>query len=618
MSASASKMPHQNRENTVEPIQQNTRQVLARDEQRKSGLGRWWFASDICPLLAGTLGPLATGFTVCSLTGGWTSIIISDTDGEYVQTETNQSWVIALNAVCLCLGLISNGLSLIPRWTLSAFVVCAIGLSIQCFGLAGLLIAVYFSIQPHKWSTKTKFTQAYYYAIFSSTFSFTTLLCVVLHGLGVVRKYYAKQAKMDINQTALFRQSISLTVYLLLGSAIFACIEGWAFLDALFWAEFTLLTIGLGGEVTTKTTLGRILLLPYAILGLVLVALLVISVQKLMRGGRLHITNQLTERYLKQLQKTLTRDGGPMCPMSNEYTFNLIRRIGPEAEKTCSRIVVTISITATLIILLGGAVVFKIAEADQHWTYGASCYFAYTSLLTIGYGDYVPTSEAGKSFFVVWSLLAVPTLTIVINNSVAALWGTYRSLLLLSLRLFRGRPCQAINTKQPIRREAYTWNSNVPSARKNIDSLESGPMNVAQQALTCVEQDEPSENSRNLTNDACRAALRLHCYLLAEALRNAILDTISEPQKRYTYEKWRNHVHLLRRPTDLAEEQRDRKGRFRTFVEMQQSSTILPRTEAIQWVAQKSPLLCNSEPEWISLMLSSRLTELLCRMDPED
>ncbi|KAF1977624.1 voltage-gated potassium channel, partial [Bimuria novae-zelandiae CBS 107.79] len=288
------------------------------------------------------------------------------------------------------------------------------GLSIQCFGLAGLLIAAHFSTQPQKWSTKTKFTQAYYYAIFSSALSFTTLLSVVLHGLGVIRKYYAKQTKWDTNQRALFRQSISLTLYLLIGSVIFARIEGWAFLDALFWAEFTLLTIGLGGEFTTKTTLGRTLLLPYAILGMVLVALLVISVRKLMKGGRLHFTNQLTERYLKQLRETLTRDGGPVYPMSNEYTFNLIRRIGPKAEKRCSRIALSISVTATLIILLGGAAIFEIAEADQGWTYGTSCYFAYISLLTIGYGDYVPTSEAGKSFFVVWSLLAVPILTIVI------------------------------------------------------------------------------------------------------------------------------------------------------------------------------------------------------------
>jgi potassium channel subfamily K len=36
--------------------------------------------------------------------------------------------------------------------------------------------------------------------------------------------------------------------------------------------------------------------------------------------------------------------------------------------------------------------------------------------LTIGYGDLCPKSNCGKTFFVIWSLLAVPSLTILISN----------------------------------------------------------------------------------------------------------------------------------------------------------------------------------------------------------
>lgn len=52
----------------------------------------------------------------------------------------------------------------------------------------------------------------------------------------------------------------------------------------------------------------------------------------------------------------------------------------------------------------------------QDWTYFESMYFAYTSLLTIGYGDFSPISNSGKPFFVFWSLLAVPSLTILISD----------------------------------------------------------------------------------------------------------------------------------------------------------------------------------------------------------
>lgn len=59
---------------------------------------------------------------------------------------------------------------------------------------------------------------------------------------------------------------------------------------------------------------------------------------------------------------------------------------------------------------------FYKAEKNQQWTYFQSLYFAYTSLLTIGYGDFQPISNSGKPFFVFWSLLAVPTLTILISD----------------------------------------------------------------------------------------------------------------------------------------------------------------------------------------------------------
>jgi potassium channel subfamily K, other eukaryote len=60
--------------------------------------------------------------------------------------------------------------------------------------------------------------------------------------------------------------------------------------------------------------------------------------------------------------------------------------------------------------------VFEHAEHDQDWSYFESLYFSYTTLLTIGYGDFEPMSNSGKPFFVFWSLLAVPTLTILISD----------------------------------------------------------------------------------------------------------------------------------------------------------------------------------------------------------
>jgi potassium channel subfamily K len=465
-------------------------------------------------------------------------------------------------------------------------------------------------MEPTESPGKSDFSQAYYYAIFSSALSFTAMLCVLLHGLGVIRKYYTPQPEWSPIQRALFRQSIALTVYLLIGAIIFAAIEGWAFLNALFWADFTLLTIGLGGEFTPKTIFGRALTLPYTTLGIVWVALLVVSVRKLMNRAHLRVTTQLTERRLNQLQATLvnaTRERGPMI---NKHTFNQIRRIETRAEITCKLIVLTASVIAALLILLGGAAVFKLAEAYQGWTYGSSCYFAYISLLTVGYGDYIPSSEIGKSFFVLWSLLAVPTLTIFINNSVDALYGSCDSLLSPFQRFLQCRRCQPQRIQQSVQRTADTT---APSAEKDIENMGSGGACISQQMLSHFKNDGPSQNSRNMSNNTSRLNRRLHCCLLAQELRNILLDMKSQGSKKYTYEEWCYYVNLLGPFTEyqgqnnVAEESHDYKGKSKIYTELPNSSSFPPTSEAIQWVSQKSPLLCSNESEWLSMRLSSRL-----------
>ena len=43
-------------------------------------------------------------------------------------------------------------------------------------------------------------------------------------------------------------------------------------------------------------------------------------------------------------------------------------------------------------------------------------YSSYISLLTIGYGDLSPKTNPGRCFFVIWSLISVPTMTILVSD----------------------------------------------------------------------------------------------------------------------------------------------------------------------------------------------------------
>lgn len=96
--------------------------------------------------------------------------------------------------------------------------------------------------------------------------------------------------------------------------------------------------------------------------------------------------------------------------------FELMRKIQEEAVTRRRWTSLIISGSTWFVLWFAGAAIFQAAEYGQNWSYFGSLYFSYTSLLTIGYGDFYPQSNSGKSFFVFWSLLAVPSLTILISN----------------------------------------------------------------------------------------------------------------------------------------------------------------------------------------------------------
>jgi potassium channel subfamily K len=76
-------------------------------------------------------------------------------------------------------------------------------------------------------------------------------------------------------------QTISFCLYLALGGGVFCEIENWGFADGLYWADYTLLTIGLGTDFPLTETLSRMLLVPYAAFGITLIGLVVSSVRGL-------------------------------------------------------------------------------------------------------------------------------------------------------------------------------------------------------------------------------------------------------------------------------------------------------------------------------------------------
>lgn len=400
----------------------------------------WWFASTGCPLLAATFGPIASAFSVCALVYHWREYIPPGTQEASGLTIADPKWLLALNALSLVCALVGNA-ALLLNMTRRLKFSTAQPITISGFFTAGVLLIADMGALPSlpaHYSTEVPgsrfaLTGAFYFAIFAASLYIVIglLMCLTVHGAH--KRYYAKEFNLTPAQRTLMIQTMGFVIYLLLGALVFSKVEGWRYLDAVYWADVTLLTIGLG-DYSPHTTVGRGLIIPFAIGGVLMVGLVVGSIRSLvLEHGKEKMVARIIEKRRESAvhnvdgrkqtikvswfaQADFSTDPSLSPAQRREEEFKVMRRVQKTAESERRYVALATSLSFALILWFVGAVVFMVAEKRQDWTYFQSVYFTFVALLTIGYGDFTPASNSGKAFFVVWSLLAVPSLTILISD----------------------------------------------------------------------------------------------------------------------------------------------------------------------------------------------------------
>ncbi|EXJ95278.1 hypothetical protein A1O1_00398 [Capronia coronata CBS 617.96] len=420
------------------------------EEEERSFLtpARWWYASTAFPLMAGTFGPMASAFNICALVEDWRVEIPTKGTEEHGLDIQDPEWLIAVNAVSLVCALIAN-LALLLNMARRVPFKIAQPVTIIGFWLASILLIALIAVASHRFDApgiqNQALTQAYYYAIFAAGLYqlISYLMCVTVYG--AYKDHYRKEFRLTVAQRTLMLQTIAFLVYLLLGALIYSKIEGWKFSDAVYWADFTSLTIGIGADYVPRTRVGRGLLFPFAMGSIIILGLVVSSIRSLILDrGKKKMSARLTEktrlRLIKEIDnvvhekrrlrahmisldkstaQTLAAKPGDdkFAEMDRRQAeFEAMRKVQERATTERKYMSLVVSTFAFAFLWTIGALVFMKAEQNQNWSYFESVYFSYTTLLTIGYGDLEPMSNSGKPFFVFWSLLAVPTLTILVSD----------------------------------------------------------------------------------------------------------------------------------------------------------------------------------------------------------
>jgi potassium channel subfamily K, other eukaryote len=521
--------------------------------------------------------------------------------------------LLAVNAVSLVLALTAN-VSLLLNMARRLSFSHAQPITILGFWSASILLIALIAVASHDLRAPgvkdQALTQAYYYAIFAAGLYqvISCLMCITVWG--AYRGHYSREFKLTISQRTLMLQTISFMVYLLVGAAIFSHIEGWTFPDAFYWAEFTCLTIGIG-DYAPSTHLGRSLLFPYAIGGIVILGLVVGSIRSMVldRGKKkLHarMTEKTRKTILKRIDARNSKSVGSKVHGLDEHTVTTLvldptssrmsemeRR---QAEFDAMRAVQNLAATKQKWISLGisagvffllwviGALVFYKAEKNQGWTYFGGLYFAYTSLLTIGYGDFQPYSNSGKPFFVFWTLLAVPALTILISNMGDTVVKAIKDFTIylgeitvlpsdeggLSDRLKYGvfkvtgsnvgnlmslKKDDEVKEKPPVMADMPGQNEHRGPKQQDVE----GALHAADQLEREEELEEQEARDRG---DKIAEDEHHYRHLLISEMKNVYLHVNAEPPKKFTYDEWAYYLRLL------GEDEHDRRYHRRAPVKV--------------------------------------------------
>ena len=529
---------------------------------------------------------------------------------------------------------------------------------------------------------------------------------LMVNMLGYFLGHYPQHFDLSEEQRNLILQTMMFFFWLAGGGAVFSKACGWNYVDALYFCDVTILTVGFG-DFYAPNDVGKGLIFPFSVGGIIILGLMVTSIRRFVRELghskviKRHVENKRSRTFdravtnsfeaeqkyqlerqlsaykknkgqrpsisapfdakkrtiafdpeidpergetpnrlehLKGTKSPLSPLKSPLSMMSNmgesfrgkrstTSSVKSLRRVGSRKSKLLilreekdrfdamraiqqstrrfkQYFALSMSIIAFgLLWCVGAAVFWRVEQSMQGLSYFQALYFCYVSLLTIGYGDLAPKSNAGKPFFIVWSLVAIPTMTILISDmgdTVVASYKRRTSLLADWTVLPKEGFFREFLENHPLLMRWFDKWVVKRAQKKRIANGFPGPEDAMDPEIN-PSLDQLAKEEDLDEHDMARK--------LAIAIRRVADDLTQESHhRRYTYEEWVEFSRLIR---------------FSQFPAGAEKAGIDEEEEEEgpiewDWIGEDSPMMADeTECEWILDRLCESLDRYMKRMVPD-
>jgi potassium channel subfamily K, other eukaryote len=171
------------------------------------------------------------------------------------------------------------------------------------------------------------YSQGFWHAVMAAVLYLISSMMLMVNMWGYFLGHYPQHFELTDEQRTLILQTMMFFIWLAGGAGIFAKVSGWQYVDALYFCDVTILTVGFGDLHPINET-GMGLVFPYSVIGIIILGLIVGSIRQFARdlGHDKIVKTHAERRRVQTIQRSITSSEGVEQHGSPTKVSNIDRR----------------------------------------------------------------------------------------------------------------------------------------------------------------------------------------------------------------------------------------------------------------------------------------------------